>query len=1265
MPPVVAAVAVVAKAVSAGGVLGFFARAVGGFVLNAAASKLMPKPKVGGVGQVDIPPRTVSVREPVRPREMVYGFTRKGGTMIFLHSNAVAAGDPATQLGTAGSLLHIVIVLAAHRVKSIGAIYFDGEMAIDANGVGQGRFLNYVTLEKHLGHPGQAAFPGLRAAVPSLWTENHRLEGCAGIYLRLIASPDVFPNGIPSISADVEGKDDILDPRTGLRGYTRNAALCVADYMAHPVFGIGAQIGAEDGTTEDDLIESANICEEIVPVRVDGGLPEVFADGREGVALSLFDHDPTGVARAFTDGGATAAAWGAQVQQVTGLIPPGRNAGQGVLANRPRVARAPVGGVRNLVDAGRAFSLVRMTETVTAITVNGEPFRRYTETTSPASAGQRYFADAIYNVVAGRTYIVSMRAIGGEGRHLAIGEQSTTNNFGVAFNLDTGAVGTIAGDTNPVAGRAADGRYWLRFTANTTQTLGIQYRMVTNPAVSFQTYTGDGVSGFWVGRISFEEVAANATGPSPEQIRLSAFDITEPGAASPGALLFDGSNDAMEIGPFAAGFDGDVVFLTPQGIWIETGVTLPGRQVTVTEPGPFSPGGQVIETSPGGTLTLGPVNGPGGTPGLFTTYPRICGAYAVAGGVTPKDLARLQRVARDAGLPDTVLSPDAPTPADEEPRYTCDGVLSLGQSPKINIEAMLTAMAGKAVYSGGSWRIMAGAYRVPTLTLTADDVREAGFSLTTRVSKSDNFNGVRGQFVSPENDWQPDDFPAYQSAVYVAEDRGDEDWLDINLPFTTSAAMAQRLARIELERQRRQQSVRMAGKLKAWAATAGETVMMSYDRWGFAEKPFEVRRVSLAVQDRGETATLVPDLELRETSPLVYSWDATEQEIYAAAPRTTLPSPFDVPTPGVPVVSEDIYETRNGAGVKALARLIWTPSPSGFLSRYEIEGALDGGPFLALGTTTETRFDVQDVKPGAWVFRVRAVTTLGVRSAWVSRAATIVGLAAPPVAITGLTLQSAGGLAILKWDLHPDLDVRIGGQIVIRHARGSTGWANSVSMETLPGATALAALPLLPGTYYVAARDSSGIVGPVAAVSSTGAQVIAFSPVDLLRADPTFPGGKDGVAVGDLGLTLVGQADWDDIPDFDAEPNIDTAGGVVPSGTYTFGAALDFGAVARVRLRSEIVFNTLALFDDFDARTDNIDTWADFDGGGGATTDVRVDVRLTNDDPAGSPDWTDWARLDSSEITARAVEARAVLTTDDAAYVPVVTELRVSAEEVA
>ena len=368
-----------------------------------------------------------------------------------------------------------------------------------------------------------------------------------------------------------------------------------------------------------------------------------------------------------------------------------------------------------------------------------------------------------------------------------------------------------------------------------------------------------------------------------------------------------------------------------------------------------------------------------------------------------------------------------------------------------------------------------------------------------------------------------------------------------------------------------------------------------------------------------------------------------------------MPTAFEIPAPGLPEITEELYITRDGGGVKVLARLNWAAAPSGFVAQYQLEARQVGGVWQDYGRTDGLTVEIRDIQPGNWEFRVKALSVLGVSSLWKNTAKEILGLTVPPQALENLTLQTAGGLAILKWSRAADPDVRVGGNIVIRHSKEAEAtWSDSYSMDQVSGGEAIAVLPLKPGTYLLRAEDSGGRLGPDVRVTTKGAQALAFAPIDLLQADPVFPGSKTGLAVAGSAMTLITATDAA------GNPYV-----VDPEGFYQFGAGLDFGGLRRVRLRSEIGVGALALLDRIDARTSAIDGWADFDGAEGANIDVVLEVRETDDDPLATPNWGPWGRIDNHEIEARAIEARAILRTADPAFTPRVTQLRLYADEVA
>jgi hypothetical protein len=167
-----------------------------------------------------------------------------------------------------------------------------------------------------------------------------------------------------------------------------------------------------------------------------------------------------------------------------------------------------------------------------------------------------------------------------------------------------------------------------------------------------------------------------------------------------------------------------------------------------------------------------------------------------------------------------------------------------------------------------------------------------------------------------------------------------------------------------------------------------------------------------------------------------------------------------------------------------------------------------------------------------------------------------------------------------------------------------------------------------------------------------------------VQEDDEFSGAKAGVVVDGTILKLSGAGLFDDIPDFDEVSSLDDFGGTSSDGEYTFASGFDFGTKQRRRLRSIIDGLVVNSNDLIDSRDTNIDSWVDFDGDdGGSAADCWVEARITDDDPSSSPaDWSDWSRVDSTEVYCRGVELRAQLRSYDPSYNMNISQLRVKAE---
>lgn len=605
-----------------------------------------------------------------------------------------------------------------------------------------------------------------------------------------------------------------------------------------------------------------------------------------------------------------------------------------------------------------------------------------------------------------------------------------------------------------------------------------------------------------------------------------------------------------------------------------------------------------------------------------------------------------------------------------EKRYTMNGVVDTSKAPAEILNDMLTSCGGTIYYSNGKWHIKVGAYVTPTVTLDEDDLR-GPIKIQTRNSGQDQFNAVKGIFVSPENNWQPTDYPELTSAVFESEDGGDRKYIDLTLPFTTSVSTAQRLARQVLYRNREQLTLTMPCKLTAFQFEVGDTLLINNARLGFSAKPFEVVSWSFSPEPQGDDGvTLGVDMILKETNSDIYAWDSAVDEQSFTFNNTTLPNAFDVRAPGVSVSDE--LRTRNQEAISVL--VVDIQSADTFVTGFEVQARRVGDPqYTNLGQATGNLFELVNVEDGVtYDVRARAVNSFGVRSAFTNVTYQVVGKTAPPSDVTGFTVNVVSGALVLSWTPVPDLDLS---HYRVRYASATSGvtYQDAINLvERIPRPGNSAIVPARTGTYFIKAIDKLGLasINPATAVVVTNVSgVEALNVVETVTENPSFAGSFDDVVLReDNKLILDTAINFDDKPG-----NFDDAGGLFDGGGgnidvegfYYFANSVDLGAKYSSRLTATMKVTRIDYVNTFDDATGLFDARdGTFDGDVNAfdNTDAELQVRFTDDDPSGAPDWSSWRVFVVGDYSARAFEFRVRMTTTDTQASPVVEEVSVTVD---
>ena len=255
LPALLAKIVISIKAITLASIIKYVAVTAA----SMAVSKLLA-PKAPSFADSSLSTRSQMIRSPISARQAIYGQCKASGVIVYISTT-----------GNKNQYLHLVIAIAGHECEELGDVYLNDEKIITGSGNtvdGGSRYLNKISIVKHLGTTPQTADAALIAATTGLtadtgqWTSAHRLDGITYIYAQLTWDAELYVGGIPNISCVVKGKK-VYDPRTTTTVYSANPALAVRDYLLDTKIGMAMTSAEVDDTS---ITVAANVCDEQVQI---------------------------------------------------------------------------------------------------------------------------------------------------------------------------------------------------------------------------------------------------------------------------------------------------------------------------------------------------------------------------------------------------------------------------------------------------------------------------------------------------------------------------------------------------------------------------------------------------------------------------------------------------------------------------------------------------------------------------------------------------------------------------------------------------------------------------------------------------------------------------------------------------------------------------------------------------------------------------------------------------------------------------------------
>lgn len=383
-----------------------------------------------------------------------------------------------------------------------------------------------------------------------------------------------------------------------------------------------------------------------------------------------------------------------------------------------------------------------------------------------------------------------------------------------------------------------------------------------------------------------------------------------------------------------------------------------------------------------------------------------------------------------------------------------------------------------------------------------------------------------------------------------------------------------------------------------------------------------------------------------------------------------------IPNPPTNLGAAELLYENNG---RAAAKIIVTWQPVAGITSYRVQWRQTNGNW-AVETVQRNDYEILDSQVGTYEIQVLAINAALQTSQPAILNFSAFGKTAPPSDVTGANLVAIDAASgILNWDPAPDLDVRLGGKVLIRHSPrlDTPSWSEAVDIvPSASGNQTQKQVPILEGTYLLRFEDDGGNM------SANTTYVITDLPTPQPRlrvityaedaTTPPFLGNETDMiyssALGGLVLSsgvpidsVATNGNWDGLTTID-DPGGVLTGPVVPQGEYDFASNYDMGGVFDVNLQRRFLTAAFSQGDVWDSKLTNIDLWDSIDGNVLGNVNASLYVRSTLNDPNGTPIWSDWREFANAIVRGRGFQFKTIATSSDTAQNIIIRELGLTME---